>query len=53
MKRFYEAASVEKADGGYQVLLDDRPVRTPAKAPLLLPVEELAAKIAAEWNAQG
>lgn len=52
MKRFYKVASVGEAEGGYQVLLDDRPVRTPAKAPLLLPGEQLAAEIAAEWNAQ-
>lgn len=52
MKRFYKVASVGAAEGGYQVLLDDRPVRTPAKAPLLLPGEKLAAEIAAEWNVQ-
>lgn len=52
MKRFYKTASVAAAEDGYQVLLDDRPVRTPAKAPLLLPREELAAEIATEWNAQ-
>ncbi|WP_420406265.1 ATP12 family chaperone protein [Nisaea sp.] len=53
MKRFYKTATVGPADGGYQVQLDGRPIRTPAKAPLLLPVEGLAAEIAAEWDAQG
>jgi len=53
VKRFYKTASVGAADGGYQVLLDGRPIRTPAKAPLVLPVEPLAAEIAAEWDAQG
>lgn len=53
LKRFYKAASVGKADGGYHVLLDGRPVKTPAKAALLLPLEGLAAGIAAEWDAQG
>ena len=52
MKRFYKAASIGAVENGFQVLLDGRPVRTPAKAPLLLPVEGLAAEIAAEWNAQ-
>lgn len=53
MKRFYKSASVGETDGGYQVLLDGRAVRTPAKAPLLLPVRDLAAEIAGEWEAQG
>lgn len=53
MKRFYKSASVGTTEGGYHVLLDGRPVKTPAKAALLLPVEALAAEIAAEWEAQG
>ncbi|MBO6561756.1 MAG: ATPase [Nisaea sp.] len=53
MKRFYKTASVGSSDGGYQVLLDGRPIRTPAKAQMLLPVETLAAAIASEWEAQG
>lgn len=53
MKRFYKTASVGAADGGYQVLLDGRPIRTPAKAQMLLPMEALAGAIAAEWDAQG
>ena len=52
MKRFYKAASIGAVENGFEVLLDGRPVRTPAKAPLLLPVEGLAVEIAAEWNAQ-
>src|SRR3546814_1368394 len=35
------------------VLLDGRPLRTPAKALLILPTEPLAAAIAAEWQGQG
>jgi chaperone required for assembly of F1-ATPase len=63
VKRFYKAASAAPAPhslggeslggGGFAVLLDGRPVRTPAKAPLALPTESLAAAIAAEWQAQG
>lgn len=53
MKRFYKTASVGNAGGGFQVLLDGRAVRTPAKAPLMLPAEALAAEIAAEWEVQG
>lgn len=50
MKRFYKAASVR--DGG-EVVLDERPVKTPARNPLALPTPALAAAVAAEWNAQG
>ena len=53
MKRFYKETSVDAAPdgGGYRVLLDGRPMRTPAKAVLLLPNAELAEAIAAEWRA--
>ena len=37
--------------GGFGVLLDNRPVRTPAKSPCLLPTRPLAEAIAAEWAA--
>jgi len=53
MKRFYREASVRTGPGGGEVLLDERPVRTPARRPLALPTEALAEAIAAEWNAQG
>lgn len=51
-KRFWDAASVEEVDGGFTVRLDGRPVKTPAKAPLVVPTQALAACIAAEWDAQ-
>jgi len=53
MKRFYGNAAVKPAEGAFGVYLDDKPLRTPAKAPLVLPSEALAAAIAAEWNEQG
>ena len=53
MKRFYKEAAVGDAEGGFQVLLDGRPVRTPAKAPMVLPTRGLAEAIAAEWRVQG
>ncbi len=52
MKRFYSEVSVADNDGGTQVLLDERPVRTPAKNLLSLPTRPLADAIAAEWRAQ-
>jgi chaperone required for assembly of F1-ATPase len=51
-KRFYKEASVEEADGAFSVLLDGKPVRTPARRPLAAPSRPLAQAIADEWNAQ-
>lgn len=49
MKRFYREAAI--GEGG-TILLDGRPVRTPARATLALPTSALAAAVVAEWNAQ-
>lgn len=59
-KRFWKAAQVtagseggpEGGPEGFSVALDGRPVRTPAKAALILPTAAMAAAIAAEWDAQ-
>jgi chaperone required for assembly of F1-ATPase len=51
-KRFWTDATVRAEAGGFAVLLDARPVRTPLKAPLILPTEGLARQVAAEWQAQ-
>ena len=51
-KRFWKAASVEAAEGGFQVLLDGRPVKTPGKLSLILPSRAMAEAMAAEWDAQ-
>ena len=53
MKRFYKQAAVSPEAGGVAILLDGRPVRTPARAFLRVPTEELAEAIAGEWNSQG
>jgi chaperone required for assembly of F1-ATPase len=50
--RFYRTAAVGEAEGHFPVLLDGRPVRTPARALLAAPVRDLAEVIAAEWHAQ-
>ena len=54
MKRFYKDASAGVLDdgSGFGVLLDGRPVRTPAKAVLAVPTQAFAEAVAAEWNAQ-
>lgn len=53
MKRFYKSATAGETAGGYTVLLDGKPIRTPAKAPLVVRSRALAEAIAAEWQAQG
>ncbi len=51
--RFYKSVGVSDAsEGGFPVLLDGKPVRSPAKSLLAAPVHELAAAIAAEWDMQ-
>lgn len=52
-KRFWTVATATACEGGFTVLLDARPVRTPAKAALTVPTLPMAAAIAAEWDAQG
>jgi chaperone required for assembly of F1-ATPase len=51
-RRFYEHAAVEDADGAFRVVLDGRPVRTPARRALAAPTRALAQALAAEWQAQ-
>lgn len=51
-KRFWKAAATEAMDTGWTVTLDGRSVKTPAKAPLILPTSRMAAAVAAEWDAQ-
>jgi chaperone required for assembly of F1-ATPase len=49
--RFYREVQVSEREG-FAVLLDGRPVRTPARRPLAAPVRPLAERIAAEWASQ-
>ena len=51
-KRFWKETAVAEDDGGYTVRLDGKPVKTPAKAPLILPTRAMAEAVAAEWQAQ-
>ena len=52
-KRFYIQADAAPVTEGFAVLLDGKPVRTPARSALVLPTLALAQAIAAEWNTQG
>jgi chaperone required for assembly of F1-ATPase len=51
-KRFWTEARVEPCEGGFTVTLDGRAVKTPAKAPLVVPTRAMAEAIAGEWDAQ-
>lgn len=52
MKRTYQDVEVYRADDGYGIALDQRPVKTPAKGRFVVPTRALAKVIAAEWRAQ-
>lgn len=53
MKRFYKSAVASpRPDGQHGILLDGRPLTTPAKADFCLPNLPLAQAIATEWEAQ-
>lgn len=53
MKRFWRDVTVGAAEGGWRVLLDGRPIRTPRGAAQVVPGAALAEAMAAEWRAQG
>ena len=50
MKHFWTKVEVRPEEGGWGVWLDGRPVRTPARAALVVPGETLAQAIAEEWR---
>lgn len=52
-RRFYTSVALDPVPGGgFGILLDGRPVKTPKKSRLVVPVEPLASRIADEWSAQ-
>jgi chaperone required for assembly of F1-ATPase len=60
INRFYKEVSVVEADShafeaglGYEIHLDGRPAKTPARSPLATNNHKLATAIAEEWRAQG
>ena len=54
MNRFYKDVTTGPAiGGGFVVLLDARPIRTPLKSLMVAPTESLARQVANEWAAQG
>lgn len=53
MKRFYAEVAVEPVEGGFQIMLDGRKLRTQGGAQQIVPTPALAEKLAAEWRGQG
>lgn len=53
MRRFWKEVALVAADGGHDVHLDGKPVRTPGRAPLTLPNPALAEAVAEEWRSVG
>lgn len=53
MKRFWRSSAAVWQGGQWGVALDGKPIRTPARKPLLVPAEQLARAIAEEWKCQG
>jgi chaperone required for assembly of F1-ATPase len=51
-KRFWKAAHVVASGDGFEVALDGRHIKTPAKQPLVVPTQVMAEAIAVEWDAQ-
>ena len=52
MKRFWREVSVEPADGGWQVALDGRRVKTAQARAQVVPTRALGEALADEWRAQ-
>src|SRR5690606_7883191 len=52
-KRVYKSVTVVPGPEGHELRLDERPLRTPAKALLAVPGGALAEAIAEEWRSQG
>lgn len=52
-KKFYAEASVAPVEEGFGVVLDGKPVHTPARKKLAVPARGLAEALAAEWQGQG
>ncbi|MGX1099303.1 ATP12 family chaperone protein [Amorphus sp. MBR-141] len=51
-KRFYQSVGTRAVESGFEIVLDGRPVRTPKRRPLAVADADVAAVVAAEWDAQ-
>lgn len=52
-KRFWKEVTVSPVEGGFSVMLDGRPVRTPTRRAFVLPRAVLTEQIAEEWRKVG
>jgi chaperone required for assembly of F1-ATPase len=52
VRRFYKEVTYRKEEEGNLLLLDSRPIKTPAGHKLFVPTAKLAEAIAEEWQAQ-
>jgi chaperone required for assembly of F1-ATPase len=50
VKRFWKEVALEDHGSGWGIQLDGRPVKTPARVPLVVPSHALAEAIAGEWR---
>ncbi|MDE3116532.1 MAG: ATPase [Pseudomonadota bacterium] len=53
LKRFYKDVSVGGREGGFAVLLDGKPLKTPSRSAYAVPLRALAEAVAEEWRGQG
>ncbi|MGH1402644.1 MAG: ATP12 family chaperone protein [Alphaproteobacteria bacterium] len=53
MKRFYKLVTIEETQGGYQICLDGRAVKTKSGAVLIAPNQATADQVMCEWAGQG
>lgn len=53
MKRFWREVGISAVDGGWQVTLDGRGVKTQGKRAQIVPSRALAERMAGEWASQG
>lgn len=52
-RRFYKEAKTGQTDGGFAILLDGRPLKTPGRNALELPSASAAELVAGEWQRAG
>ncbi len=51
-KRFWKEVTVGQTEGGFDIQLDGRPIKTPAKNVFVAPTRALAEAVAEEWHSQ-
>lgn len=51
-RRFYAGAAIAEVAGGFAIVLDGKPIKTPAGRNLIVPARSIAQTVADEWNAQ-